>query len=47
MGFRSRLVLEKLAFDLREQFDALMGEEVPDELARMASRIKDTPANEP
>jgi hypothetical protein len=38
MGFRSRLVLEKLGFDLR-QLDALIGRELPDELGQIASRL--------
>ena len=39
MGFRSRLVLEKLAFELRERFDAELGPELPPDLHRLAERI--------
>jgi hypothetical protein len=39
MGFRSRLVLEKLGFDLRQRYDALLGPELPDELGQLASRL--------
>jgi hypothetical protein len=39
MGFRSRLVLAKLGFDLRQRYDALLGRELPDELGRLASRL--------
>ena len=39
MGFRSRLVLEKLGFDLRQRYDALIGRELPDELGRLASQL--------
>ena len=39
MGFRSRLVLEKLAFDLRQRYDAQLGRELPDELGQLASRL--------
>src|SRR4051794_15593065 len=39
MGFRSRLVLAKLGFDLRQQDDALIGRELPDELGRLASQL--------
>ena len=39
MGFRSRLVLEKLGFDLRERYDALMSEGLPGEIGRLASRL--------
>ena len=39
MGFRSRLVLEKLGFDLRQRYDALLGHELPDELGQLASRL--------
>ena len=39
MGFRSRLVLAKLGFDLRQRYDALLGRELPDELGRLASQL--------
>jgi hypothetical protein len=39
MGFRSRLVLEKLGFDLRQRYDDLLGRELPDELGRLASQL--------
>jgi hypothetical protein len=39
MGFRSRLVLAKLGFDLRQRYDALIGRELPDELGQIASRL--------
>jgi hypothetical protein len=39
MGFRSRLVLPKLGFDLRQRYDALIGHELPDELGQLASRL--------
>jgi hypothetical protein len=39
MGFRSRLVLAKLGFDLRQRYDALIGRELPDELGRLASQL--------
>jgi len=39
MGFRSRLVLEKLAFELRERFDAELGPELPPDLHRLAERM--------
>ena len=38
MGFRSRLVLEKLAFDLRERLDAELGE-LPPDLHRLAEEL--------
>ena len=39
MGFRSRLVLAKLGFDLRQRYDDLFGRELPDELGRLASQL--------
>ena len=39
MGFRSRLVLAKLGFDLRQRYDAQLGRELPDELGQLASRL--------
>jgi hypothetical protein len=39
MGFRSRLVLEKLAFELRERFDAEIGPELPPDLHRLAEQM--------
>jgi hypothetical protein len=39
MGVRSRLVLAKLGFDLRQRYDALIGHELPDELGQLASRL--------
>jgi hypothetical protein len=39
MGFRSRLVLAKLGFDLRQRYDDLLGRELPDELGRLASKL--------
>jgi hypothetical protein len=39
MGFRSRLVLAKLGFDLRQRYDALLGRELPHELEQLASRL--------
>ena len=39
MGFRSRLVLAKLGFDLRQRYDDLLGRELPDELGRLASQL--------
>lgn len=39
MGFRSRLVLEKLGFELRERYDALVGGALPGEIGRLASRL--------
>jgi hypothetical protein len=39
MGFRSRLVLAKLGFELRQRYDALIGRELPDELGRLASKL--------
>jgi hypothetical protein len=39
MGFRSRLVLAKLGFDLRQRYDALIGRELPEELGRLASQL--------
>jgi len=39
MGFRSRLVLEKLGFDLRQRYDALLDRELPEELRELASRL--------
>ena len=39
MGFRSRLVLAKLGFDLRQRYDALLGRELPDELGSLASQL--------
>ncbi len=39
MGFRSRLVLAKLGFDLRQRYDALIGRELPDQLGRLASQL--------
>jgi hypothetical protein len=50
MGFRSRLVLAKLGFDLRQRYDALIGRELPDELGQIASRLNPNVAdhaNEP
>jgi len=45
MGFRSRLVLEKLGFDLRQRYDALLGRELPDELGRLASKLNQALSN--
>ena len=39
MGFRSRLVLEKLGFDLRQRYDALLDRELPEGLRELASRL--------
>jgi hypothetical protein len=39
MGFRSRLVLEKLGFELRERYDGLMDDALPGEIGRLASRL--------
>ena len=39
MGFRSKLVLEKLGFDPWQRYDALLGRELPDELGQLASRL--------
>ena len=39
MGFRSRLVLAKLGFDLRQRYDDLLGRELPDELGRLAPQL--------
>ena len=39
MGFRSRLVLAKLGFDLRQRYDAQLGRELRDELGQLASRL--------
>jgi hypothetical protein len=39
MGFKSRLVLAKLGFELRQRYDALIGRELPDELGRLASKL--------
>jgi len=39
MGFRSRPVLAKLGFDLRQRYDDLLGRELPDELGRLASQL--------
>jgi hypothetical protein len=38
MGFRSRLVLEKLGFELRRRYDDELGE-LPPELHRLAERM--------
>jgi hypothetical protein len=38
-GFQIEVVLEKLGFDLRQQYDALIGRELPDELGRLASKL--------
>ena len=34
MGFRSPFVLMKLGFDMREHYDELLNEPIPDELMR-------------
>jgi hypothetical protein len=39
MGFRSLLVLKKLGFDLREEYDRILGQELPGELGRLANRL--------
>jgi hypothetical protein len=39
MGFRSRLVLEKLAFELKARLDAELGSELPPDLHRLVERI--------
>jgi hypothetical protein len=39
MGFRSKLVLMKLGHDLREQYDPVLEEELPDDLADLAARL--------
>ena len=47
MGFRSRLVLEKLGFDLRKHYEELLSEELPQEWVRLIKILDtDTPRYE-
>jgi hypothetical protein len=39
MGFRSRLVLEKLGFELRERYGTLLGAALPGEIRQLAARL--------
>ena len=40
MGFRSRLVLEKLGFDLRKHYEELLSEELPHEWVRLSQLLE-------
>jgi hypothetical protein len=39
MGFRSKLVLAKLGYDLRQHYDAVLDQDLPEELALLATRL--------
>ena len=41
LGFRSALVLAKLGFDLREHYEDLLSEALPEELGRLVNRLQD------
>ena len=41
LGFRSSLVLAKLGFDLRDQYEDLLSEPLPEELGRLLNRLED------
>ena len=43
MGARSRLVLEKLGFDLRACYEDLLAEPVPNELRTLVYRLAGSP----
>jgi hypothetical protein len=40
LGFRSRLVLAKLGYDLREHYDAVVAEAVPEDIERPLARLR-------
>jgi len=39
MGFRSKLVLANLGYDLRQHYDAVLDQDLPEELALLAARL--------
>jgi hypothetical protein len=39
LGFRSPLVLAKLGFDLRDRYEEVLGEALPEELRRSLDRL--------
>ena len=43
LGFRSILVLAKLGFDLREQFDEVVNEPLPEEFCRSLKQMEAQP----
>ena len=44
LGFRSPLFLAKLGFDLRDRYDDLLSEPLPDEFRRSLDRLNERPA---
>ena len=44
LGFRSRLLLAKLGFDLRDQYEEVLGEPLPEELRRSLERLEARPS---
>jgi Anti-sigma factor NepR len=40
-GFRSALLLAKLGFDLRHQYEDLLSEPLPDDLGRLVSQLEE------
>jgi hypothetical protein len=41
MGFRSPLVLAKLGFDLRDHYDDMLSEPLPEELGRLVNLLEE------
>ena len=41
LGFRSALVLAKLGFDLRSQYEGVLSEPLPDDIGRLVSQLED------
>jgi Anti-sigma factor NepR len=41
MGFRSSLVLAKLGFDLRNHYDDLLDEPLPEEISRLLQQLEE------
>jgi hypothetical protein len=41
LGFRSSLVLAKLGFDLRSQYEDLLSEPLPDDLGRLVNQLQE------
>jgi Anti-sigma factor NepR len=41
MGFRSSLVLAKLGFDLRNHYDDLLDEPLPEEISRILQQLEE------
>ncbi len=41
MGFRSPLLLAKLGFDLRSQYENLLSDPLPEEFGRLLNQLED------